>query len=87
VNFTLRAALVQHQPAALDRQLQASTVFGRRSVLPKQERPVDLLDMDAAVLRGLSSVGDLQDLAGGRFGIGLGQPRVKLRGTVFAVAD
>ena len=26
----IRAALVQYQPAALDRQLEASTVFGRR---------------------------------------------------------
>ena len=63
---------MQHQPAALDRQLQASTVFGRRCALPKQERPVDHLDVDPAVLHGLDAIGDLQQLAGGLFGIGLG---------------
>jgi hypothetical protein len=45
-----RAALVHHQPAALDCQLQASAIFGRRCALPKQKRRIDLLDVDAAVL-------------------------------------
>jgi hypothetical protein len=44
----IRAALVQHQPAALDRQLQASAIFSRRCVLPKQKRRIDLLDVDPA---------------------------------------
>ena len=35
--------LVQPQPAPLNRQIQTS-LFGRRSGLPIQERPVDLLD-------------------------------------------
>ena len=62
---------MHHQPAALDRQVETGFVFGRRAFFAKQERPVDLLDMDAAVLRGLDAVGDLQDLAGRFFGIGV----------------
>ena len=48
-----RSTLVHHQPAAFDRQLQASVIFGRRCALPKQKRRVDLLDVDAAILLGL----------------------------------
>jgi hypothetical protein len=36
-----------------DRELQTSTIFGRRCALPKQEWRVDLLDVDAAILLGL----------------------------------
>ena len=43
-------ALVHDQPAALDRQIQAGLVFGRRSVVATQERPVDPLDIDPAIL-------------------------------------
>ena len=64
-----RSALVKHQPAALDRQVQAGLVFGRRAFLAKQERPVDQLDVDLAVLPGLDAVGDFNDLASCRFGI------------------
>jgi hypothetical protein len=39
---------VHHEPAALDRQIQAGLVFGRRCALLIQEGRVDLLDMDAA---------------------------------------
>jgi hypothetical protein len=42
---------VQHEPAALDRELQTSTIFGRRCALLKQEGRVDLLDV--AILLGL----------------------------------
>ena len=66
------SALVHQEPAALDRQLQASTIFGRRCALAKQERPVDLLDVDAAVLHRLDAVGDFKNLAGGLFGFGVG---------------
>jgi len=44
---------VQHEPAALDRELQTSTIFGRRCTLPKQKRRIDLLDVDAAILLSL----------------------------------
>jgi hypothetical protein len=44
---------VQHQPAALDRHLEASAIFSRRCALPKQKRRIDLLDVDAAILLGL----------------------------------
>ena len=42
---------MQPQPATVDRQIEASLVFGRRAFLPKQERPVDLLNVDAATAR------------------------------------
>ena len=45
-------------------------MFGRRCALSKQERPVDPLDVDPAVLHALDGVGDLQQLAGGFLGIG-----------------
>jgi hypothetical protein len=63
------SAVVQHQPAAFDRQLEAGAIFGRRCVLPKQEGRVDQLDVDPAVLHDLGGVGDLMQLAGCLFGI------------------
>jgi hypothetical protein len=62
---------VHHQPAALDRQIKASLVFVRRAFLAVQERPVDELDVDLAVLNGLDVVGNFNDLAGCFFGIGV----------------
>jgi len=35
-----------------------------------KQRPVDLLDVDAAILDGLSRVGDFEELARGSFRIG-----------------
>ena len=49
-----RTALVHHQSAALDREIQASLVFLRRALLAVQEWPVDQLDVDLAILHGLS---------------------------------
>ena len=46
--------LVQHQPAALDRQIQTGLV--RRTFLSEQERAVDQLDVDFAILHGLDAV-------------------------------
>jgi len=66
-----RSTLVHHQPTAFNRQLQTSTVFSRRCALPKQERRVNLLDGDPAILYGLHGVGDLQESAGGLLGIGV----------------
>ena len=40
-------------------------VVGRAAAMLLQERPVDQLDMDAAVLHGLDGVGDLYQLARG----------------------
>ena len=56
------SALVQHQAAARDRQIQPGLVFVRRAFLAIQERPVDQLDVDLTVLHGLDAVGDLQQL-------------------------
>ena len=55
---------MKHQSTALDRPIQAGLVFGRRCALSKQERPVDQLDADPAVLHDLDGVGDLPQLAG-----------------------
>ncbi len=60
MNRTKGAALVQHQPAALDRQVKASLVFVRRALLAKQERPVDQLDVDPALPHDLDAVGARQ---------------------------
>jgi len=45
-----RAALVQHQPAPGDREIEPGLVLGRRGLQLEQHRPVDLLDVDTAVL-------------------------------------
>jgi hypothetical protein len=42
--------LMHPEPATLDCQLHAGAVFGRRAALLVQERPVDLLDVNAPVL-------------------------------------
>ena len=65
-------ALVQPEPSALYCELEAGAVFGRPALELGQERPVDLLDVDATVLHRLDGVGDLQELARGDLGIGEG---------------
>jgi hypothetical protein len=60
-----RPALMQYQPAFLNRAIEAALVLGRRNLQLKQHRPVDLLDIDATVLDGLEFVGDLDDLSHG----------------------
>jgi hypothetical protein len=48
-----RAALVHHQPTALDR-FHAGAIFGRARLVVGQERPVDLFDVDPAALQARS---------------------------------
>src|SRR6476620_1547453 len=57
--------LLLPQPAFGDGIVQRGTVVLGRAAFLEQERPVDLLDVDAAVLHRLDRVGDLQQLAGG----------------------
>jgi len=57
------SALVQHQPALLDGTLEPGLVFGRRS-LEAEQGPLNLLDIDPAVLDRLEGIGELDDLAG-----------------------
>jgi hypothetical protein len=66
------------QPALGDRQLERSAVFGRAGSGP-QERQIDLLDVDPAVLDRLDRVGYLQQLAGGGFRIRVGAFSGKLQ--------
>jgi hypothetical protein len=47
-----RAALVHDEPTALDRQLHAGAVLRGTCFVLRQERPIDLLDVDPAVLYG-----------------------------------
>src|SRR5215216_4423603 len=53
------------QPAFSDGVIKPGTVLLGRAAFLEQERAVDLLDVDAAVLHRLGRVGDLQQLAGG----------------------
>ena len=69
---------MQPQPAVGNGTLKTGLIFGWRALQLKQERPVDLLDMDAAVLHPLDGVGQLDQLAGGGFGIGEGTIRDEL---------
>jgi hypothetical protein len=50
---------VQFQPALLDRAIETSLILGRRTLQLEQERPIDLLDIDPAILDRLESVGEL----------------------------
>jgi hypothetical protein len=50
-------ALVQLEPALLDRAQKAGLVFRRRALELEQKRPVDLLDIDPAILDRLECVG------------------------------
>jgi hypothetical protein len=63
---------VHDEPTALDRQLHARAVLCRCALVLKQERAVDLLDMDAAILHRLDGAGDLDQAARGLLGIGIG---------------
>ena len=56
---------MEPQPSAFDRELEACTVFRRRAAQVVQEWPVDLLDVDAAILHGLDGVGELRSAASG----------------------
>jgi hypothetical protein len=60
---------VTPEPALGDGEIEASFVLGRGAAFP-EERPVDLLDVQAAVLNRLDRAGDLQEPAGGLRGVG-----------------
>lgn len=47
---------MQFDPTARDRQIKAGRVFRRRSFVAEQERAVEFLDIDAAVLHRLEGV-------------------------------
>ena len=54
---------MHRQPAALDGQLHARAVLRRAAFILEQERAIDLLDMNAAVLHRLDGAGDLRNAA------------------------
>jgi hypothetical protein len=56
---------VHPEPAAFNGQLDPGAVLPRHAALLVQERLVDLLDVDAAVLDGLNRLGDLKNFEGG----------------------
>jgi len=60
------------EQAALDRKLQASTVFGRLAAVLVQERPIDFLDVDTTILNGFDGTGDIEELSHCPFRIGVG---------------
>ena len=60
------------QPAPCDGELQAGAVFRRRALVAEQERAVDLLDINPAILDDLESLGVLQETACSLFRIGVG---------------
>ena len=47
---------MQHQPALGDRILEAGLVLSWRALQLKQKRPVDLLDVDPAILDGSNAL-------------------------------
>src|SRR6476469_7533531 len=53
------AAFVHRQPTVRNGAVDSGSIFGRRSAKLVQEWPVDLLDVDAAILNRLDRTGDL----------------------------
>ena len=58
-----RPALMQHQPTALDAELETGLVFRRRRLQLEQHRAVDRLDEDAAILYRFEGVSQFEELA------------------------
>jgi hypothetical protein len=70
--FHVSPGLVFPQPAAGYRQLQARAVFRWRDFVAEQERAVDLLDVDQAILDRFEGLSVLHETPRGLFGIGVG---------------
>ncbi|WP_349253888.1 hypothetical protein [Bradyrhizobium sp. CB2312] len=58
------AALVEFEPALLDRVLDARAELRSTSLERVEKRRINLLDVNAAVLDGLDAASDLYQLAG-----------------------
>jgi hypothetical protein len=67
-----RAAVMQFEPAALDGELETRRILRRRAPIDVQERTVDLLDIDAAILHHFEGMGVLHQTACRPFGISEG---------------
>jgi hypothetical protein len=67
--FEIGPAFVHYNPATLNGPLEAGTVLRRRAFDLKQERPVDLLDVNATILYRLNAAADLYQLARGGLGV------------------
>jgi hypothetical protein len=66
------AALVHRQPAGLDCEIETCATLLGVALELTQKRSVDQLDMYPAVLLRLDGIGDVDQLAGGDFGVGVG---------------
>jgi hypothetical protein len=66
------SGLVQFQPAPFNGELQAGAVFRGCAFIAEQERAVDLLDIDPAILNRFKSVCVLQQSARGLLRVGVG---------------
>ncbi len=64
-------------PLSCSSSQEAGPVLRGRAFELEQEWPVDLLDIDSAVLDGLERVGELEQFAGGDFRVGEGTGRDK----------
>ncbi|MGY8677116.1 hypothetical protein Q2941_04790 [Bradyrhizobium sp. UFLA05-153] len=67
---------MQLEPAALDRVFDAGAELRPAGLQRVEERRVDLLDMDAAVLDGFDAGGELDQLAGAVSGLAKGRSAV-----------
>ena len=66
------SGLMQFQPAPFNGELQAGAVFRGCAFIAEQERAVDLLDIDPAILNRFKSVCVLQQSARGLLRVGVG---------------
>ena len=68
----MSSELVQLQPTPFDGELQACAVFRRRALVAKQERSIQFLDIDPAILNRFEGVRVLQQAAGGSLWVSVG---------------
>lgn len=61
---------MHHDPAALDGMPEPGELLGGRAFDLEEERRIDLLDANAAILNSFDAAGDLDLFTRGDFGIG-----------------
>jgi hypothetical protein len=66
------SGLMQFQPAPFNGELEAGTVFRGCAFIAEQERAIELLDIDPAILNRFESVCVLQQSARGLLRVGVG---------------
>jgi len=71
-DFHIGAALVHPEPVLSNGVVETGFIFSRCGLEGAEHRPIDLLDVEAAILNRFHRAGDLHQLARGDFRVGIG---------------